>query len=96
MAVVLVPGTLEEMESERALAGKSVSLGRESFRLRRLYGCLTPGTQSTPARTHPLQGFPLSQRTFRCLQRRQEYSCCWTEARNCGVEVAVEDAEAEV
>lgn len=46
------------------------------FRLRRLYGCLTPGSHTTPARTHPLHGLALSQRTLRCLQRIHEYSCC--------------------
>lgn len=70
----------------RDLAESSASLRLplwECTLFRRLYGCLDPGTQLTPALTHPVHGFPLSQRTFLCLQSTQEYSCCGPEPRSC-------------
>lgn len=83
VAIGLLSSALVECESKLDLGGMPSS--REvALRLRRLYGCRTPGTHATPARTHPLHGVALSQRTLRCLQRIQEYSCwCWpVAARN--------------
>ena len=57
------------------------------FRLR-LYGCLTPGRHETPARTQLLQGLSRSQRTFRCLHKTHEYSCCFPGRWDCGAGAA--------